>query len=288
MPAPGLASHETTGSFSLTVDLFRTRDHVANFDDIVAEYARRSVETRRRVPMKANIAYGDGPGETLDLFFPAGGGEALPVHMFVHGGYWRLFSKEDFSFVADTVTAAGAIAAIVDYSLMPAVRLADIVAQVRRAKRWLVDTIAAHGGDPATLTVSGHSAGAHLATFLFHDDEPDPVRAALLLGGVYDIRPLRLSFLQPLIGLTEDEARLFSPLGHDHHRGTDVTILFGARETEPFHSQAWAFEARLAAAGGRVFLRALAGADHMSAMRDLGQTGSEAGRCLTAMIEKNR
>ncbi|CAN7319009.1 hypothetical protein [Mesorhizobium caraganae] len=29
--------------------------------------------------------------------------------------------------------------------------------------------MADHGGDPGRLTVSGHSAGAHLATMLFND-----------------------------------------------------------------------------------------------------------------------
>ena len=272
----------------MTTDLFRTRDHVANFDDVVAEYADRSDATRRTLPMKANVRYGGAPGETLDLFFPAGSGSGLPVHMYIHGGYWRMFSKEDFSFVADTVTAAGAIAVIVDYSLMPSVRLADIVAQVRKAKRWVLEEIDAYGGNASTLTVSGHSAGAHLATFLLQKGESDPARAALLLGGVYDIRPLRSSFLQPLIRLTEDEVERLSPIDRDYHAGSDVTILFGGLETEPCHSQARALEDRLSGGGSNVKLHSLEGADHMSSMRDLGVPGSEAGRLLTAMIERNR
>ncbi|UXN74064.1 alpha/beta hydrolase fold domain-containing protein [Devosia sp. A8/3-2] len=49
--------------------------------------------------------------------------------MFIHGGYWRAFSKSDYSLVADTVTAAGVIAVIVDYALMPAMRMATLVDQ---------------------------------------------------------------------------------------------------------------------------------------------------------------
>ena len=40
------------------------------------------------------------------------------------------------------------------------------------------DNIADHGGDPDLLTVSGHSAGAHLATMLFDGDErPSGIKA---------------------------------------------------------------------------------------------------------------
>src|SRR4051812_17582875 len=115
--------------------------------------------------MAEDIAYGSGAGEKLDLFFPDRPRNNLPVHIFIHGGYWRMFSKQDYSYIADTVTNAGAIAVIVDYALMPAQRMAVLVDQVQRAKLWVIEHIAEHGGDPTRLTVSGHSAGAHLATF---------------------------------------------------------------------------------------------------------------------------
>ena len=273
----------------MTTDPFRTRDHVADFDDKIVAYRDRSAATRARL-RTVTVRTGDAEGEALDLFFPgpdthAGAGDAArPVHLFIHGGYWRMFSKDDFSFVADTVTAAGAIAAVLDYALMPAVRLSDIVDQVRRARRWIADNIAAHGGDPARVTVSGHSAGAHLATFLFTADQPDPVTGALLLGGLYDLRPLQASFLQPLIGLTDDEVATLSPIGHRHSAATRVMVLWGARETAPFHEQAKAFAGHLADQGADVVSVALTDADHMSSALDLGAPDTEAGRHLVALI----
>ncbi|TGV13096.1 alpha/beta hydrolase, partial [Mesorhizobium sp. M4B.F.Ca.ET.143.01.1.1] len=85
----------------MTKDPFRIRDHVAEFDDIVAEIVRLSAEVRLRLPMVADIAYGPDATETVDLFFPQGKRDRLPVHMFIHGGYWRMFSKRDYSCVAD-------------------------------------------------------------------------------------------------------------------------------------------------------------------------------------------
>lgn len=270
----------------MTGDPFRTRDHVPDFDDKVAEYQRRSADTRARLRAKRDLPYGDTPPERLDLFFPDGDLDGRPVHIFIHGGYWRMFAKDDFSFIADTVAAAGAISVIVDYALMPAVRLADIVQQVRKALRWVVDNIADHGGDPARLSVSGHSAGAHLAAFLFDESEkPAPVRSALLLGGIYDLAPLRNSFLQPLIALSDDEVRRFSPLTHRFDPGVRATILYGERETAPFHEQATAFAEALTANGNTTSRSALKDADHMSSVLDLGLPQSEASRHLIRVIE---
>jgi len=269
-------------------DPFRIRGHVADFDAIVADMLARSAAARADLAMVADVPYGPDQSETVDLFFPAQRTAAMPVHLFIHGGYWRMFSKRDYSYVAQTITAAGAIAVIVDYALMPSVRMAAIVDQVRRAKSWVLEHIADHGGDPARLTVSGHSAGAHLATFLFNEAEtPSKVGAALLLGGLYDLRPLQASFLQAEIGITDREVADFTPLTHRHDPGTAVTIRFGADETPPFHGQAGAFAALLASQGLNVEAGSLAGRNHMDSVRDLGVPGTEAGDDLARLIERH-
>jgi len=270
---------------ALTSDPFRIRDHVAEFDDIVREIVSRSEEIRLRLPLLADVPYGADPTETVDLFFPAVRQESMPVHMFIHGGYWRMFSKRDYSYVAETVTKAGAIAVIVDYALMPKVRMATIVDQVRRARRWVVDHIAAFGGDPARLTVSGHSAGAHLATFLFNETGiPSGIQAALLLGGLYELEPLQSSFLQSEIGITGEEVDCFTPLTHRHERNTKVTIMVGADETAPFHHQAEKFANSLRSQGLQASSVTLAGRNHMDSVRDLGVASSQAGKRLMEIV----
>lgn len=266
-------------------DPFRIRDHVIEFDDIVAEIVHRSQHTRAKVPMAADVAYGDHATEKMDLFFPRGKRNRLPVHMFIHGGYWRMFSKRDYSYVAETVTDAGAIAIIVDYALMPAVRMAGIVDQVRRARRWVRDNIADHGGNPDLLTVSGHSAGAHLATMLFNgDNRPSGIKAALLLGGLYDLKPLQNSFLAAEIAITDDEARSFSPINHSFDPSVAVEISVGAGETPPFHSQAALFAIHLEKQGLAVSCTTLAAANHMSSVRDLGSAGTDAASLLAGLV----
>lgn len=270
-------------------DPFRTRDHVADFDDIVADIVARSAATRATLPMAGDLAYGEHPAEKLDLFFPPGRGGNLPVHIFIHGGYWRMFSKADYSYIADTVTKAGAIAVIVDYALMPEVRMATIVEQIRSAKQWVLDNIASYGGDPGRISVSGHSAGAHLATFLFEKTPASSqIRAALLLGGLYDLKPLQTSFLQPLIGITDEEAAVFTPMMRQHDPGTAVTIMVGEQETPPFHRQAAEFATRLQAQGLAVSDLRLLEKHHMNSVADLGISEKQAGECLIGLIEATR
>lgn len=270
----------------METDPFRIRGHVAEFDAIVEEIKSRSVSTRENLRM-AEIAYGDRAGETLDIFFPDDARDERPVHMFIHGGYWRMFSKSDYSYVADTVTGAGAIAVIIDYALMPKVRMEILVDQVRRAKTWVVENIARHGGDPSHLTVSGHSAGAHLASFLFHRASArSGVAAALLVSGIYDLKPLQSSFLSSEIGITDLEVAAFSPMAHSYDQTCEAFVVVGGEETPPFHHQANAFSALLRRQGLPAIQEKVHGLNHMSIVRDLGFSESAIGRILAKMIEE--
>ncbi|TXR47301.1 alpha/beta hydrolase [Phyllobacterium endophyticum] len=267
------------------LDPFRTRDHVPDFDDQMRDYIVRSDASRSSLRMIGDIAYGTDSSEKLDLFFPDEDTFKSPVHMFIHGGYWRMFSKEDFSFIAETVTKTGAIAVIINYALMPAVRMAAIVDQVQRAKLWVQQNIATYGGDPQRLTISGHSAGGHLCAFLFNDAMASSgICGALLLSGLYDLKPLQSSFLQPEIAITAEEVRDFTPLTHRYDPRVSVSILVGERETEPFHRQAFNFASLLSGQGLSVACHKLHDANHMSGVRDLGVADSEAGILLGKLI----
>lgn len=270
----------------MTKDPFRTRDHVADFDAVVAEIVSRSEQARSNIPMIADVAYGPAATETADLFFPEGARGHLPVHMFIHGGYWRMFSRRDYSLIAETVTRAGAIAVIIDYALMPAVRMATIVDQVRHARHWVLNHISGFGGDPDRLTVSGHSAGAHLATMLFDDDaSPSGIRGAMLLGGLYDLKPLQDSFLAAEIAITDEEVERFTPLTHRFDASVKVDILVGEDETPPFHEQAKAFAAHLKNQRLDASQSSCAG-NHMSSVRDLGIAGAAGAKALENIIRR--
>jgi acetyl esterase/lipase len=120
------------------IDLFRIRAIVPHFEASVADYRASSAETRIRLAARLNIAYGAGPDEKLDLFCPDGPAAAVPrpIHLFIHGGYWRANSKDDYSYIADAIVAEGAIAAIVDYYAWRADGEAGRANAARRALAW--------------------------------------------------------------------------------------------------------------------------------------------------------
>ena len=277
-------------------DPFMIRAHVAHFEQSVADYRASSAATRARLKARLDIAYGEGADERLDLFYPEGAttAAALPVHLFIHGGYWRSFSKTDYSFVADAIVAQGAIAAIADYSLMPGARMATLVDQVRRAGTWLGRHIHAYGGDAEAISASGHSAGGHLASYLVcrapHEAEfPDnPIRFVVPVSGLYDLDPIARSFLQSEIQLTPDEIARWSPCDATPRSDAKLRLVVGGSETPPFFEQAERFANRLSEFGPRLGPDVISGEDHMTIVRTLGRPGGNLSSLLSETIAAPR
>lgn len=194
-------------------------DHAAHF----AQWAQTSADARASLKCTLDIAYGDGPNETLDIF-PAKQANA-PVVVFIHGGYWRSLDKSDHSFVAPALHEMGACVVVLNYALCPGtpeapVTIPDIAQQMVKALAWTWHHIAQHGGDPKNVTVAGHSAGGHLAAMLLacnwkQVDKSIPahwIQKALSVSGLYDLTPLRKTpFLQDSLKLTAKHARMASP-----------------------------------------------------------------------------
>ncbi len=92
----------------MTQDLYRNRDFIPDFDDIIAETAARSRELTSRVDIRPDVPYGPGPRERMDIIFPTRIAKGAPLHMFIHGGYWRSGNKEEHRLMAAPALAMGA------------------------------------------------------------------------------------------------------------------------------------------------------------------------------------
>lgn len=230
-------------------------------------YVAQSALARQTLRCVLDVPYGPTLAETLDIF-PADAPNA-PVFVFIHGGYWRAFSSKEFSCVALGLQPLGITTVVVNYALCPTVTLDEITRQVRAAVAWTQRHIGAYGGDPARVALGGHSAGAHLTAMCLQtrwlEDyglPADPLAAALLVSGVYDIAPLRYSYLQPMIQLDEGLIRRNSPMFGVRPCATPIWVNWGSEETPEFARQASSFLAAWQDAGNSGELSALMGADH--------------------------
>ena len=273
-------------------DPFNVADIIPDFEAQFDDFRASSNATRRTLRNQLDIPYGEAPRQRLDLFFPPGEAEGLPVHIFIHGGYWRGQVKEDYVVLADGITAAGAIAAIVEYTLMPGVRMANLVRETREAVTWLADNAMSFGGDPNRLSASGHSAGGHLVTWLAsrspheHAFPATPLRTVASLSGIFDLRPITTSYLQPELHLTPEEVAHWSPIESVPSPNTHYEIIVGHDETAPFHQQAQDFAYILERHGVSHERVTAPGRDHMSVLRDFARPGSPTWEILRDMISR--
>lgn len=272
-------------------DLYRNRDFIPDFDAIMQETAARSLELSKRVEMRRNVAYGPSVRQKMDIVFPPNLAKGAPIHMFIHGGYWRAGDKETHTLVAAPVIAAGGIAAIVTYDLMPATRLAEIVTQLRRAACFLQQSACALGADPARFTVSGHSAGAHLAALLAADAPGDrigpelpKIQGLLLVSGIYDLSGIPDSFLRDEAEMRPEEAAAWSPLDAHHLPVPNRIIALGQEETAPFHNQAFALHKQLEQAGLVSTLRHETRCNHLTIVLDLADKNRPLGQGLADLV----
>src|SRR5437868_2852542 len=148
---------------------YNNRAKVADHAHWLARYPRQSALARAELPARLDVAYGSHPGEHLDLYLPRHPGRA-PVHVFIHGGYWHLMDKSDFSFVARGLNPGGVAVAVINYALIPTVDMDELVRQCRASIAWLHGHADSFGGDPDRISVSGHSAGGHLVAMLMATD----------------------------------------------------------------------------------------------------------------------
>jgi arylformamidase len=218
-----------------------------------------SAAYRAAHPAGLDIAYGAGARNALDLY-PARDG-AAPCLVFLHGGYWQRGARELFACFAEGPNAAGWSVAMVGYTLAPEASLTRIVAETGAALDWLAANGAAHG-IRGPLVLSGWSAGGLLTAMqLGHP----AVAAGLAISGVYDLAPIRQTYLDAKLGLTEAEIAALSPLRLPAI-GKPLCIAYGTRELPALVHDARNLHALRAAAHAPGPLLPVPGAEHFSVL----------------------
>ena len=237
---------------------------VADSSRILADWELRSAEIAARYPQHLDLRYGQRERNRID-FFPAARTGA-PVLVFIHGGYWQMRAKETFRFLVAGPLAHGISVASIGYTLAPEASLHEIVDEVMTAITWTAERAADLGADAARIYVSGWSAGGHLtAMSLGHP----AVRGGLAISGIFDLEPIRLSFLNEKLGLDANDVAHLSPLFDAARLTQPLMVAYGTHELPELQRQSLDYRKARADAGlpGRVV--ALPERNHFTILEEL-------------------
>lgn len=219
---------------------YSPRLSVPDAADYFLRWAEESRAARQQLKHHANLAYGSGPKETLDLF-PAQRSHYLLV--FIHGGYWRAFDKDDFSWVAPPLVRAGISVAVLNYALCPTVHITDISEQCRKAVAWLYRHATRYGVHHQGMIISGHSAGGHLTGEMFATNWADygvpreAIVGGISISGLFDLEPLTHVSFNTDLRLDTTRARASSPAFKLPTLAAPLVLAVGELESSEFHRQ---------------------------------------------------
>ncbi|WP_444889534.1 alpha/beta hydrolase [Microbulbifer sp. DLAB2-AA] len=169
------------------------------------------------------VSFGEGElSGSMDVFRPENVAEDAPIVIYIHGGWWQWFSKEQFSFLAEPFNRKGIAVYMPGYRMAQdwnnGVPMESIVKQTQYAMAKVLKE-AEQRGTPAVYLV-GHSAGGQLVGMLHQTDwsqfdisksTQDKFKGAFSLAGLFDIRPLVNSFVNDTINMSMESAEKVSP-----------------------------------------------------------------------------
>lgn len=224
--------------------------------------------------------------QALDVYSPAEG-KGRPVIVWIHGGGWKKGDKAALQKKPQALVERGYVLVSINYRFVPEVDLQGMMGDIAKAFRWVRDHVAEHRGDPNSIVVMGHSAGAHLAALICTDDrylkaEGVPMKA--LKGCVpvdvsaYDV-PKRLkdggsvppATIIEIFGATEAEQREVSPVYHiAGGKGIPPFLILHVASRDDTKAQAHWLKDKLAEAGVKSRVIAAEGKTHGTISTDLG------------------
>jgi arylformamidase len=215
-------------------DQYEQRVWVPHADEIIRRYGAASDAVRKRIGEPRTQRYGPSPIETLDVY-----GEGRKAFVFIHGGAWKRQSKRENAFAAETIVRAGAAYVALDFALLPTVTLPEMVGQVCRGIDWVYQNLS------KDVVVCGHSSGGHLGGCAV--TRLPYIRSALLVSGIYDLLPVRLSARNDYVRIDEKLEHEYSPIRHVEKIRCPVTVGWAQHEAAEFARQSREFAQRLEA-----------------------------------------
>ena len=231
--------------------------------DMVAGWEQRSGELRQRHPAHIDLRYGQRERNRID-FLKAG--DNAPTLLFIHGGYWQARAKEVFTVVAEGPMAHGINVALIGYTLAPDATLDEIVAEIHAGIDYLTGQLPVLGAAADGIVVSGWSAGGHLTSMALSHPK---VRAGMAISGIYDLEPIRHSYLNEKLKADEAVSRRNSPMMMADGPLKPLSLVVGSAELPLLRKQTADFAGHRARHGLPVTCEEIPGADHFTILHEM-------------------
>lgn len=255
---------------------YNNRARFPDFETHFESWMQWSEEARCELPCELDVAVGPSDMERIDVF-PAAEANA-PIYVFIHGGYWYSLDKSHYSYIAQGMRPHGVTTVVNNFGLAPEHDMDTIVEHNRSTLVWLWRNAEYLHADPNRIYICGHSAGGHLGLMLLATDWPsiDPnlpanlVKGTCSIGGLHDLEPIRLSFLNQKLHLSAEQARRNSPVNLKYSCEAPLSLITAKDESPELHRQSEIMKQYWLNLGYPVDLIVPQGLDHFSVVNELG------------------
>ncbi len=253
------------------------------YQDYLDYNERESDRVREQYSCTLDLKYGNSDLQSVDIF--PSPQENSPILIFIHGGYWRALDKRNYSFVAEPFIKNNVTAGIVNYRLLPSVDMNTLLNDVEASISLIRGQASRFNGNPDSVTLSGHSAGGHLAlmAYIMNEDLRASITSICSISGIFDLAPIKESYLNEELHLTDSEVEEFSVTNKDLSVLACPTLLsVGSEESVLFIEESKALHQKSSSMAPTTYLE-YQGLNHYEIVHELGQQDSQ----LADFILKN-
>ncbi len=217
-----------------------------------------SKDTGTRIVAK-DVPFGRDVRQQLDIYVPIEAKSRIPIVLFVYGGSWSDGNRSNYEFVGRAFAASGYLTLVMDYRLHPEHKFPAFVEDVALAISWAEHQGARFGGDPSSIFVVGHSAGAYNASLAILDSRylkdananPSAVRGVATLAGPFDFLPLDTDVTIATFGSVNDLAST-QPINFVRPDSPPFLLLSGIADTTVYPKNSRTLAQRMKGVGASV------------------------------------